>query len=336
MLTLARRLVASVMAIFMALTISAQEATQGTGWSYNESEQTLTLSGSEVDWDAVSTFCNGESTIKVVVFDENYELTEAPEGSYDGSRFGGQEDNIEEVKFLSDKIESIGRNAFYHFTNITKVTLPTNLKTIGNGAFDTCKKIEELNLPGNLTTIGGCAFQNCYGIVTLVIPDKVETIGRGAFTSCMKLQYLTLPASLKSIGDYGFCSTNLMTVTLLSNGTEGNEHYILLGDDFSDEETDDEKKAKKGGSVFDRNKATLIYDSNKTWIGDDDTQNLRYYFDEEHRQDTKSSTSMQRTVAEPTSPTQYYDLGGRKVNAETYKGVVVKVQDGQSTMVTIK
>lgn len=335
MLTLTRRLVASVMAIFMALTISAQEATQGTGWSYNESEQTLTLSGSEVDWDAVSTFCSGESTIKVVVFDENYELTEAPEGS-SFTKFGGQEDNIEEVKFLSDKIESIGRNAFYHFTNITKVTFPTNLKTIGNGAFDTCGKIEELNLPDNLTTIGDCAFQSCRGIVTLVIPNKVETIERGAFTTCSKLQNLTLPASLKSIGDYGFCSTSLVTVTLLSNGTEGNEHYILLGDDFSDEETDDEKKVKTGGDVFDRNKATLIYDSNKTWIGDDDTQNLRYYFDKEHRQDTKSSTSMQRTVAEPTSPAQYYDLGGRKVNTETYKGVVMKVQDGQSTMVTIK
>lgn len=336
MLTLTRRLMASVMAIFMALTISAQEANSGTGWSYNESEQTLTLTGAEVDWDAVSTFCQGESTIKVVVFDENYELTEAPKGSRYHSKFEGKEDEIEEVKFLSDKIESIGEKAFYNFSNIAKVTFPKNLKTIGASTFENCAKIVELNLPDNLTTIGDCAFQACRGIVSLVIPNKVETIVRGAFTSCLKLKSVTLPASLKSIGDYVFCNTALETVTLLSNGTEENKHYILLGDEFSDDETEEEKKAKTGNAVFDSNKATLIYDSSKTWIGDDDTQNLLYYFDAEHRQDTKSSTSMQRTFADPNSPAQYYDLSGRKVNAENYKGVVVKVQDGQSTMMTIK
>ena len=63
---------------------------------------------------------------------------------------------------------------------------------------------------------------------------------------------------------------------ILSNSTHGNKHIIyLLPLDFC---SDTDKFSTGGDEVFPRHQATLIYAPNTTWIGDDDTQNLRYYF----------------------------------------------------------
>ncbi len=58
--------------------------------------------------------------------------------------------------------------------------------------------------------------------------------------------------------------------------------------------------------------------------------NLRYYFDG-HTQETALDVP---SVA--TAPARYYDLSGRRVNVESYRGVVVKVENGKSELMMVK
>ncbi len=83
-------------------------------------------------------------------------------------------------------------------------------------------------------------------------------------------------------------------------------------------------------TLFPRHQATLIYDPATTWIGDNDSQNLRYYFNS-----FSTPTSLPTTDA-PASAPQYYDLSGRPVSPTTHKGIAVKLQDGHSSLITIK
>lgn len=130
---------------------------------------------------------------------------------------------------------------------------------------------------------------------------------------------------MKNISDEAFNSCDkLETVIMKSNGTSEKKHYVFLGYDNTDD------KAAIGENVFPYHQATLVYDPNTTWIGDDNTQNLLYYFDG-HTQETALKVT---TVT--ASPAQYYDLGGRRVNAGNYKGIVVKVEDGKSELMMLK
>ena len=153
------------------------------------------------------------------------------------------------------------------------------------------------------------------------LPDGLESIGNYAFGY---LTSVSLPATLKYIGDnaFGDCY-KLETVIIKSDGTSDKKHYVLLGEDNEDD------KAATGNGVFPF-QATLVYDPNTTWIGDDNTQNLLYYFDGKTQETALDVTSVK------SAPAQYYDLGGRRVNVGNYRGVVVKVEDGKSELMMLK
>ena len=123
------------------------------------------------------------------------------------------------------------------------------------------------------TSIPSRAFKEFSKLTAIDIPGVVTSIGDSAFAGCTSLTSITLPASLTSIGMEAFegC-TSLKSVEILSNGTPDNKHIIYLSNS-----TD---KASNGYGVFPCHQATLIYDPETTWIGDNDTQNLCYYFDE--------------------------------------------------------
>ena len=174
----------------------------------------------------------------------------------------------------------------------------------------------------NVETIPGRAFSNFSELTQIEIPECVTSIKDSTFYECKKLTTVALPATLNRIGNYAFYDcTSLETVIMHSNGTLEDKHYVLLGD--SDKET------AIGKYVFPKLQATLVYNPNTTWIGDKKV-NLRYYFDghtQETALDVPSVTS---------APAQYYDLGGRRVSVESYRGVVVKVENGKSELMMVK
>ncbi len=309
---------------------------QGTGWSYDYETNTLTLSGSEVDWTAIKDF---STTTKNVVFADDYSVSLIPSEAFKGfseltaidipsvvtsignSAFSGCT-SLASVS-LPDGLTSIGDYAFYKCASLASISLPEGLTSIGDSAFYNCSSLSSVTLPEGLTSIGRYAFDGCASLASITLPEGVENIDGGAFNGCTSLSSVTLPATLTSIGSGAFdgCSS-LKSVEILSNGTSDNKHVIYLGGS-----TD---KTSNGTQVFPIHQATLTYDPNTTWIGDDDTQNLRYYFNK-----FSNPTSIHSNTISNSAP-RYYDLSGRPVNPTSHKGIAVKLQDGHSSLTTIK
>ena len=61
---------------------------------------------------------------------------------------------------IEEGIVTIGDMAFYEFSNVTSVSLPSTLTRIGAAAFDHCG-LKEITLPENLSKIGSGAFNGC-------------------------------------------------------------------------------------------------------------------------------------------------------------------------------
>ncbi len=270
---------------------------------------------------------------------------------------------------LPDNISVIGEWAFRNCESLTSVKLPDNLISVEKGAFSYCYSLSSISFPSGLVSIGDLSFMYsnitsaslhnleylgseaflCCKSLASVSFDSLETINEGAFNSCSALSSLTLPSNLKSIEKYAFyCCEALTSVTLpsslerikgcaffyhalqsveiLSDGTPDNKHFIYLGDG------NDKTSSCNVDQVFPAyTSATLIYDPNTTWIGDDDTQNLRYYF-----RSFATPTSISTPTDATTSTPQFFDLNGRPVSPSSHKGLTIKRQDGHSSLISTK
>lgn len=71
------------------------------------------------------------------------EIDLSNERRIDDDMFAGYE-NLKEIK-LSDKLESIGSNAFRDCKSITNLFIPDSVENIGNGAFAGCENLSEID-----------------------------------------------------------------------------------------------------------------------------------------------------------------------------------------------
>ena len=170
--------------------------------------------------------------------------------------------------------------AFNGCSSLTAVDLPEGLQSIGDYAFQKCTSLTSITLPEGLTSIGEQAFCDCTSLTAVDLPEGLQSIGEHGFEGCTSLTSITLPESLGVIGEKAFSGcASLKSVEILSNGTSNNNRCIYLGGEGYEIYDDEYDLFSTGGDeVFPRHQGTLIYAPNTTWIGDDDTQNLRYYF----------------------------------------------------------
>lgn len=147
---------------------------------------------------------------------------------------------------VGEGVTAIGVLAFYGFSNVTSVTLPSTLKVIKGGslnygAFRECTSIESIVLPEGLTEIDDLAFRDCTSLKSITIPDSVTTLGIGVFRGCTNLQtvrygtgltstgveafydagvkYLTLSSSIEKIDTYSFFNCNIIDLVIPENVT---------------------------------------------------------------------------------------------------------------------
>lgn len=73
----------------------------------------------------------------------------------------------------------------------SKYTILKSVKTIGNWAF-ALTNLTEITIPSNVTTIGHYAFSGCNGLTGISIPKSVTTIGEYAFSLCLRLSNITV------------------------------------------------------------------------------------------------------------------------------------------------
>ena len=234
-----RHIVVSLIIIFStATTLFAQDS--GTGWSYDSTSNTFTLSGDNVDWASIKNF---QKTAEYVVFADDYSVTSIPSQAFE------EFSKLTAIK-IPNVVTSIGEYVFYDCRALTSISLPDGLTSMGEFAFLKCRSLTSITLPTTLTSIGGYAFSDCTSLASITLPDGLTSIGIWAFYNCTSLASISLPTTLTSIGSWAFRNcTSLNSVEILSNGTSDNKHVIYLGYD-----TDD--KTEIGNYIFPRHQAT--------------------------------------------------------------------------------
>lgn len=89
---------------------------------------------------------------------------------------------------VSEGVANIGNFAFYGFTALESVNLPSSLKTIGKSAFAYNSALTSINLPSTLEVIGDSAFEGCSALTVAVVPASVKTLGTNVFAYCSSVK----------------------------------------------------------------------------------------------------------------------------------------------------
>lgn len=187
---------------------------EGVTWSYDETTQTLTFSGTgEMDngdlgdfvpWeelceqilyivieDGISSICDyafeGTTQLKGISIPES--VTSIGESAFERSsltRIG-----------LHDGITYIGPSAF-EWSSLETITVPASVTELNFGVFRECGNLKSVALPEGLATIDGDAFTDCTALQSIIIPDSV-TVMEGAFLRCSALEQITLGKNVSFI-----------------------------------------------------------------------------------------------------------------------------------------
>lgn len=133
---------------------------------------------------------------------------------------------------IGDNVEIIPQY-FMLGSNVTKITLGSNLKYICSGAFSRCEKLKSINLQ-NVLQIDDDVFLGCILLESIGgnIPEKLTYLGESAFYNCKSL-YIENPlfyAGCTNIYNDTFsgCSSlkGKLTISTPQNGRNYNSIYI--------------------------------------------------------------------------------------------------------------
>lgn len=122
-----------------------------------------------------------------------------------------------------DGVSDIGDYFLSQNSDVTEVTLSSNITTIGNG-FCIGTHITEMIIPNSITSIGD-SFCDGTDITEIVIPENVTSIG-GWFCAGSALNAIHIPSNVTTIGGcFCYMCSNLRAVSFSTGLTE-------VGDDF--------------------------------------------------------------------------------------------------------
>ncbi len=116
---------------------------------------------------------------------------------------------------IPSSVVGIGSAAF-RGSNITSITIPTNVSSIGSYAFSDCGELTTVEIEGSISTFNQYVFYNCANLTTLTTQTPATYVYGYAFDGCSKLQTISLAqncqvathafygcSSLTSIGNQG-------------------------------------------------------------------------------------------------------------------------------------
>ena len=198
-----KKLLSLVLAMVMVLgmahaTAFAAEPTSGvcgSGLTWSLSNGTLVISGTG----KMSNYMRDKS---------NYYESAAP--------WYGSRSSIQAV-IIEEGVTSIGTNAFYGCTNMTKATIPNGVTSIGNSAFYWCLSLTSADIPNSVTSIGTEAFVNC-DLTSVTIPDSVTSMGTSVFVGNFNMTSLIIGSGVTSIRESSFSGCRSLTSVTIPDG----------------------------------------------------------------------------------------------------------------------
>uniref|UniRef100_A0A6C0JZV4 Uncharacterized protein n=1 Tax=viral metagenome TaxID=1070528 RepID=A0A6C0JZV4_9ZZZZ len=164
--------------------------------------------------------------------------------------------NLGSVTFdNTSKVTSIGDNAFYNFSQLSKIIIPSSVTSIGDNAFAGCTSLNSINIPSSVQTLYTNAFSGCTNLTSIVYeqnpkitsieipsgytsitqnmgninpsvlpnlgsvifddPVNVTSIGDSAFSGFSHLSKITIPPSVTSIGYNAFAGCTSLTSIII-------------------------------------------------------------------------------------------------------------------------
>ena len=181
--------------------------------------------------------------------------------------FGSEPNLILESQFEGQNVFIINENVFQNKTNMTHVTLPTNLGEIYDEAFAGCTNLETVVVPKTLQKVWTKGFQNCTSLKSFTMDGlNWATADTYAFAGCTSLESFTITGPEATLNDNAFegC-TSLKSVTL--SGITATIKNNVFKDCTSLEEITLPKEIKSfGNNVFDgcTNLKKIIYNGKST------------------------------------------------------------------------
>ena len=142
---------------------------------------------------------------------------------------------------IPDSVTFIGYEAFDFLTNLTSVTLGSNVKIIDDRAFYGCSALTSITIPDSVTDIGNGVFGQC-PLTSVTLGNGVKTIGDEAFRNNDVITSIAIPDSVVSIGEYAFADCdNLAEITMsgenlqyLGSGAFGYTAYTYDSNNWKD------------------------------------------------------------------------------------------------------
>lgn len=152
----------------------------------------------------------------------------------------------------------IGEYAFYHWTNITDVTIPDSVVEVGKGAFTYCNSLPYENsvryadnvaieVTNNSTTTisiksGTRLLQDFFGdsarnVINITLPNSLEKLSQYAFNQCNKIKTINsnvegeciIPSGVTSIGANAFSTCTGLTTVTIPSGVESIGNNAFYG-----------------------------------------------------------------------------------------------------------
>ena len=177
----------------------------GSGLTWSHCYDTLTISGSGQMNDYETGSAPWADSTKQV---RNVKLGKGVKDIGNGTFAGCS--NLSEVS-LPSQITRIGVDAFRGCSSLTAIVIPDTVTSVGAGAFCGCNHMTSVKLSKGLISIGDSAFQSCSWLKEISLPTKLRTIGAHAFERC-SIESITFPSSLETIGEAAFKNSSVAKV----------------------------------------------------------------------------------------------------------------------------
>lgn len=169
-------------------------------WTFNETVQTLTFSGSG-EIPGVRKWFKYESSIKRIIIEEG--------------------------------ITSIGNDAFAYCKTFSIIDIPNSVTSIGSSAFQGCSSLSSITIPNSVTTIGNFAFQKCSGLSSITIGNNVTNIDDCAFYECTNITSVHI-SDIEAWCKINFCNDYFDRKTSSANPLYYAKHLFLNGEELKD------------------------------------------------------------------------------------------------------